>query len=152
MGSASGLSLRQLLSSGFLSLLLLVVLSSCNQDRGGDSGSLFRSIPATHSLIAFENSLTETDTFNYFLYSYIYMGGGVSAGDFNSDGLTDLYFVGNMEPNHLYLNKGDFQFEEVGQPSHTAGDQRWMLGSTLCDINNDGMPERGRYSGFHRSS
>jgi hypothetical protein len=67
------------------------------------------------------------------------MGGGVTAGDFNSDGLTDLYFVANMAPNHLYMNKGEFRFEEVGERSHTAGDKRWMLGSTLCDINNDGL-------------
>jgi hypothetical protein len=136
-----GLPVCRKLSFGDILPLLLILYSSCSQDRTGTQDSLFKSIPAIQSGITFENTLTETDTFNYFLYSYIYMGGGVTAGDFNSDGLTDLYFVGNMEPNHLYLNQGDFRFEEVGEPSRTDGDERWMLGSTLCDINNDGLQD-----------
>jgi hypothetical protein len=139
MRSASGMPCRIVNSFGFVLLILPIIISTCNRDRTGDKESLFRSIPPEQSNITFKNFLTETDSFNYFLYSYIYMGGGVSAGDFNSDGLTDLYFVGNMEPNHLYLNRGDFSFEEVGELSQTSGDSRWMLGSTLCDINNDGL-------------
>jgi hypothetical protein len=69
------------------------------------------------------------------------MGGGVSVGDFNNDGLTDIYLVGNMVPNRLYLNRGNLIFEDVTDISNTGGGNRWKLGSTICDINNDGLPD-----------
>ncbi|WP_202928108.1 VCBS repeat-containing protein [Cyclobacterium salsum] len=69
---------------------------------------------------------------------YIYMGGGVAVGDFNNDGLQDLYFTGNMVPNKLYLNKGDLKFEDVTELAGVAGDDRWMTGVTVGDANQDG--------------
>ena len=61
--------------------------------------------------IDFVNKLYETNTRNYFTYPYMYLGGGVAAGDFNNDGLEDLFFTGNMVSNKLYLNLGDFNFK-----------------------------------------
>ena len=55
------------------------------------------------------------------------MGGGVSVGDFNNDGLTDIYLVGNMVPDRLYLNRGNFTFEDVTEISNTGGGNRWKL-------------------------
>jgi hypothetical protein len=69
------------------------------------------------------------------------MGGGVTVGDFNNDGLTDIYLVGNMVPNRLYINIGNFTFEDVTEISKTGGGNRWKQGSTICDINNDGLPD-----------
>jgi hypothetical protein len=123
-----------------LSLILLTSLS-CNSDRMGKNPELFQKLSNKQTNIKFENTLTESDTLNYFLYPYIYMGGGVSTGDFNNDGLTDIYFVGNMIPNRLYLNRGNFMFEDVSEISGTGGGNRWKLGSTICDINNDGLPD-----------
>jgi hypothetical protein len=71
----------------------------------------------------------------------MYMGGGVSVGDFNNDSLTDIYFTGNMVSNRLYLNMGNLKFKDVTELSGTGGDNRWMLGSTICDINEDGLPD-----------
>jgi len=114
--------------------------SSCNPGKSGEDPVFTRLSPGLTN-ISFENTLTETDTFNYFLYPYMYMGGGVSVGDFNSDGLTDIYLTGNMVSNRLYLNMGNLKFKDVTEISGTGGDTRWMLGSTICDINADGLPD-----------
>ncbi len=88
--------------------------------------------------IEFSNDIVETDSLNYFNYPYMYMGGGVSAGDVNNDGLIDLFFTANMKSNKLYLNKGGFKFEDVTDEAQVAGDDRWFTGTTMVDINNDG--------------
>lgn len=133
------LSLKKALIFGAVLSSLIFISISCISEKEGRNISLFQKLSSKRTKITFKNSLTETDTFNYFLYSYIYMGGGVSVGDFNNDGLTDIYFTANMESNSLYLNKGDLEFEDVTEISKTGGDKRWMLGSTVCDVNNDGL-------------
>ncbi len=116
--------------------LLYMFIASCNSQSGD---TLFQNLSPNKTNITFENKLTESNTFNYFLFPYIYMGAGVSAGDFNNDGLTDLYFTGNMVSNRLYINKGNLTFKDATETSNTGGDNRWMLGTTVCDINNDGL-------------
>ncbi len=122
---------------------LVAVLASCISCNPGKTGEdrLFTKLSSRETNITFRNTLTETDTFNYFLYPYMYMGGGVSVGDFNNDSLTDIYFTGNMVSNRLYLNMGNLKFKDVTEISGTGGDNRWMLGSTICDINEDGLPD-----------
>ncbi|WP_299129108.1 FG-GAP-like repeat-containing protein [uncultured Winogradskyella sp.] len=89
--------------------------------------------------INFENTLVENDTLNYFTYPYIYMGGGVSAGDINNDGLTDLFFTGNRVENKLYLNNGNLQFKDITIDSGIKGDKRWYTGTVMADVNGDGL-------------
>jgi hypothetical protein len=121
-----------------LLIAILVACFSCTHEKTGE-GPIFRKLSSRETNITFQNTLTETDTFNYFLYSYMYMGGGVSVGDFNNDGLTDIYFTGNMVSNRLYLNLGNLKFKDITEISGTGGDHRWMQGSTICDINEDGL-------------
>jgi len=71
----------------------------------------------------------------------IYNGGGVGVGDFNNDGLQDLYFTGNRVSNRLYLNKGNFKFEDITDQAGVGGMGRWGRGVSIIDINNDGLPD-----------
>jgi len=117
-------------------ILALLVCSSCDRENVNTT-KLFRQIDDVATGITFSNVLTENDSLNYFTYGYMYMGGGVSAGDINNDGLIDLYFTGNMVPNKLYLNKGNLKFEDISSSSKVDGDQRWYTGTTMIDINNE---------------
>jgi len=98
----------------------------------------FKLLSSEQSGINFENRLIENDSMNYFTYTYIYMGGGVSIGDLNNDGLSDVFFTGNMTPNKLYINKGALTFDDISDQAQIAGDDRWYTGTTMVDINNDG--------------
>jgi len=117
------------------------IFFSCKPAKIKNESPVFQKLSSGKTHITFQNTLTETDTLNYFLYPYIYMGGGVSVGDFNNDGLTDIYLVGNMVSNRMYLNRGNLTFEDVTEISNTGGGYRWKQGSTVCDINNDGLPD-----------
>ncbi|WP_430900739.1 MULTISPECIES: VCBS repeat-containing protein [unclassified Paraflavitalea] len=114
------------------SLTLLTI--SCN-----NSTTLFEQIPANKSGIQFENTITKTDSINVLDFENVYNGGGVGVGDFNNDGLLDLYFTGNLVSNKLYLNKGDFKFEDITEKAQVSGDNKWSRGVAVIDINNDGL-------------
>lgn len=115
-------------------IVLLVVFASCEQK----STKLFSKLDASETGVDFKNKLTETHKYNYFTHPYMYLGGGVSVGDVNNDGLEDLFFTGNMVPNKLYLNKGDLKFEDISVDAGIAGDERWYSGTAFVDINQDG--------------
>lgn len=132
-----------LLSHNFfrnLSILTIILsLISCTQSsvKHGDD-KLFAKLSSEHSGIDFSNVLKENDSVNYFEYIQIYMGGGVAIGDVNNDGLQDIYFTGNTVENKLYLNKGNFEFEDVTLEAGVGADNRWVTGVTMGDANQDG--------------
>ena len=101
--------------------------------------TLFQEVPSSHSGIHFNNEIIENDSINPLDIVNIYNGGGVGIGDFNNDGLQDIYFTGNRVANKLYLNKGDFKFEDVTDKAGVAGMGRWGRGASVIDINNDGL-------------
>jgi len=123
-------------------LFFVIVIFFIGCISNGDSDKktpVFTKTNSSDTGIYFRNQLTETDSLNYFKYTSIYMGGGVAVGDINNDGLIDIFFTGNQVENKLYLNKGDFQFEDITKSAHISGDQRWYTGVTMVDINNDGF-------------
>ena len=121
----------------YLFIIILAITFSCNKK--DDSVKIFNSLSAKYSHVTFSNTIVENDSLNYFTYPYIYLGGGVSAGDINNDGLIDLYFTGNMVENKLYLNKGGLQFEDITIAAKVSGDSRWYTGTTMADVNKDGF-------------
>lgn len=122
----------------------ILILISCNDSKKNKTESnkqtfkIFEILDKDRTGIKFNNILNENDSLNYFTYNYIYMGGGVAAGDINNDGLIDLYFSGNQVENKLYLNKGNLQFEDITTTAGVAGDSRWYTGVTMADVNGDG--------------
>jgi hypothetical protein len=116
--------------------LSLVTLFACNNDR-----TLFRKITSSESGIRFNNRIAESDTMNPLDIVNIYNGGGVGIGDFNNDGLQDVYLTGNMVSSKLYLNKGDFEFEDITAKAGAEGMGRWARGVAVVDINNDSLPD-----------
>jgi hypothetical protein len=119
----------------YFGLLIAILLSSCKKH------TLFEQIASSRSGIKFNNLITENDSINPIDNAYVYNGGGVGIGDFNNDGLPDIYFAGNMVPNKLYLNKGDFKFEDITAEAGVDGMGRWGRGVSVIDINNDGLPD-----------
>jgi hypothetical protein len=103
--------------------------------------TLFKHIPSSYSGIHFNNKIVENDSINPLDLTNIYNGGGVGIGDFNNDGLQDVYFTGNMVSNKLYLNKGDFKFVDITEEAGVSGDGKWCRGVSVIDINNDGWPD-----------
>lgn len=100
--------------------------------------TVFEKLSSSHTGIHFNNEIKETDSVNVIDLANVYNGGGVGIGDFNNDGLQDIYFTGNLVSNKLYMNKGDMQFEDVTDKAGVAGDKRWSRGIAVVDINNDG--------------
>lgn len=114
----------------FISILFL---TSCHRE-----GQVFVELDSSESGIDFFNAVQDSEKVNILDYLYFYNGGGVAAGDINNDGLEDLFFVSNLGPNKLYLNKGNLRFEDVSKQAKVEGVSTWNTGVTMVDINNDG--------------
>ena len=77
------------------------------------SNTLFTKLSSKATHIDFKNEITNTKDLNIFKYRNFYNGGGVAIGDINNDGLPDVFFTANIKKNKLYLNKGDFKFQDI---------------------------------------
>jgi hypothetical protein len=116
-------------------ILLALLLFSCNST---NDKTLFNRLSEKETNINFRNTLFEDGPLNVANYIYFYNGGGVAIGDINNDGLQDILFTGNMVHNRLFLNKGNFQFEDITEKSGVAALQGWCTGATMADVNGDG--------------
>jgi len=111
-----------------LPLLLCFYLVGCKNAKQKELPTLFELVPAARSHVDFINQLPYDDQFNIFTYRNFYNGGGVALGDINNDGLIDIFFTANMDKNKLYLNKGDFVFEDITDKAGIKRKGKWSTG------------------------
>jgi hypothetical protein len=119
---------------------------ACGEQESGISGAkkasgpaLFEQLDPKNTGVSFANSLNESKEMNYLNFNYLYMSGGAAAGDFDNDGLPDLYFAATMGPVKLYRNKGNFQFDDLSDKAGLeAAATGIKTGVALVDINGDG--------------
>ncbi len=119
-------------------IVTLVILSQCSEKDTQSASTLFENIPSKSSGVNFRNDLSFDEDFNIYTYRNFYNGGGVGLGDVNDDGLIDIYLTSNQGPNQLYLNKGNFQFEDITSKAGVAGTKAWSTGVSIADVNGDG--------------
>ncbi|MFD0766305.1 VCBS repeat-containing protein [Mucilaginibacter lutimaris] len=114
----------------------LCLLTACTKKDSGPT--LFKLLDPSSTGINFKNTIVESDSINILNHPYLYNGAGVGIGDFNHDGLADVYFAGNMVPSKLFLNKGSLKFDDITAVAGVNGGGRWCTGVSVIDINNDG--------------
>lgn len=124
----------------FLALLIMAVpiWFACSQESEKEQVPRFTLMAPTHTGVTFSNTVKDLKEHNILRYANFYGGAGVGIGDFNNDGLQDLFFAGNLVPNKLYLNQGNLQFEDATEASGIQDDGGWSTGVTIADVNNDG--------------
>ncbi len=127
-------------------LLFPFFLVSCNRSpdeparkHQTDNKRIFSLLPPETTGIAFVNKIVDGENFNILTYRNFYNGGGVAIGDINGDSLPDIYLTSNQDRNKLYLNKGNFVFEDITEKAGVGGTMAWSTGVTMADINADGL-------------
>lgn len=119
-------------------VLIGTLVISCSKPKKVGEAPLFTALATERTHIDFQNTLTSTNDFNIYKYRNFYNGGGVGIGDVNNDGLLDVYLTANQLPNRLYLNRGNFVFEDVTEKAKVAGKAAWSTGVAMVDVNADG--------------
>lgn len=120
--------------TGFL-LFWVLFIYSCKEE----NKTLFTLTDPKETGLDFINDLPYTEEYNTYTYRNFYNGGGVALGDINNDGLLDIYFTGNIKDNKLFLNKGNWIFEDITSKAGVACTDVWSTGATFVDINGDGL-------------
>lgn len=128
----------QFYSKLFFIVILFGVGACADKESAMPSSTLFKLLSSDHTGVNFVNQLDYTEQLNTYTYKNFYSGGGIGLGDFNNDGLIDIFFSGNLVPNKLYLNKGNLQFEDISSSAGVSPEDVWTTGVSIVDINADG--------------
>ena len=132
---------RCMIQQSLINFVFLLFASAILDGCTGNTGKLFELLPPDRTGITFINEILEDEYINIISYEYLYNGAGIGIGDFNNDGLQDIFLCGNMVSNHLYLNTGDLRFEDVTKTSGVEAAGMWCTGVAVVDINNDGWQD-----------
>ena len=126
-------------SKTMVCLAYTIIFSAGCKHTPKKDNKLFELLGSDRTNIDFNNKLTYDNQFNIFTYRNFYTGGGVAVGDINNDGLPDIFFTGNQVANRLYLNKGNFQFEDITEKAGIEKKGKWSTGVSMADVNGDGL-------------
>src|SRR3954469_8145146 len=133
---------------GVVGFILMILFFSCKNKEQGNS--LFQLEENTG--IDFQNNVEDGRIDNSFLFRNFYNGGGVAIGDINNDGLPDVFLTANAGANKLYLNKGNFKFDDISVNAGLLPDNQWSTGVVFADVNNDGWLDIYVCSSGHRGT
>ena len=123
-------------------MLVFIILQACHSyDPDSEDEARFSLLEEKQTGIQFRNDVEYSEEYNTYTYRNFYNGAGVGLGDFNLDGLTDIYFCGNIVDNRLYINRGNLQFEDITQQAGVACEGVWSTGVSIADVNGDGWPD-----------
>ncbi|MGC4102185.1 VCBS repeat-containing protein [Ferruginibacter sp.] len=118
-------------------VFIWLIIASCSQKEKNKQGAtLFQAMDSTG--IVFNNKVQDNDSINILNYRNFYNGGGVGIADINNDGLPDVFFTANQGANKLFLNKGNFKFEDISAKAGFTDKQQFSTGVVMADVNNDG--------------
>jgi hypothetical protein len=116
----------------YLILFGILITTACtNQEEKKEPDkkpTTFHRLSAKETGIEFQNTLTIQEDLDVFRYRNFYNGGGVAIGDVNNDGLPDVYLTSNMADNKLFLNKGNWKFEDISEKAGVKGTKSGLPG------------------------
>jgi hypothetical protein len=131
-----------------VAIVFIIFLSSCRNTK--QENGLFELVENTG--INFQNNVEDGNLENSFLFRNFYNGGGVAIGDINNDGLADVLLTSNTGANKLYLNKGNFKFDDISDKAGIINDDKWNTGVVFADVNGDGWLDIYVCSSGHMST
>jgi hypothetical protein len=124
----------------YISLVIIFIFfHSVSIKAQSAKNALFTLLDSKQTNLYFTNTIHEDDSLNVLRYEYLYNGAGVAISDFNNDGLPDIFFSSNTSSNKLFINKGNFKFEDVTSNAHVGGNGTWSTGASVADVNGDGL-------------